>query len=251
MRHRQYTLVDRVEMAAYKLFRLLPIDLASGFGAFLAKADCARCYWLGMEWTQVICNNLTRLTGETDAKALRRRLFRYAENTGRLRAEYAVLERLTSGERIKFQGLEHPKNANAPIIFVSAHISNWEVVAPAMAIQSIAMSPLYNPPTERGRREMLDGIRAKFAEMQPGQQLISATGNAMRKCVETLASGRNLIIYADEERDGLIWSPSFGRTLPNKGNRFLLARLALRFQATIIPVTCFSDGWYELSSRII
>ncbi len=58
----------------------------------------------------------------------------------------------------------------------------------------------------------------------------------MRHCMQILSSGRNLLIYVDEEREGLVWGPHLGRTLPDRGNRFFVARLALRFGASIIPV---------------
>ncbi len=236
MSRSKYTLLDLTELAFHWFLRLLPTELVSTIGAVLATVECRRQHWLGSEWPRVACSNITRLTGETDQKVLRRRLFRNAENTGRLRAEYSILGRLTNSDRIAFEGLENITGSSRPIIFITAHLSNWEVLFPAMMAQGISMSPMYDPPLERGRRQIVHNVRMAFARLQPGQEMISTTGNTMRHCVKTLEKGRNLLIFVDEERGGLIWCPHLGRTLPNEGNRFFVARLANRFGAAVIPV---------------
>jgi lauroyl/myristoyl acyltransferase len=58
----------------------------------------------------------------------------------------------------------------------------------------------------------------------------------MRQLVRALNSGRNMLIYIDEPRSDYVWAPSLGRTLPEAGNRWLTARLAVRHQLDILPV---------------
>lgn len=231
-----YTLLDLTELAAHRALRHLPIALVSAIGSGTAAIEGRRACWNNEPWTKAVCKNITRLTGETNPNALRQHVLRNAENVGRLRAEYAILNRLARTDRIVVDGLENLKHLRGPSLFVMAHLSNWEVIFPVMASQKIAMTTVFDPPAQRARREIVQDVRASFTTIEPGIQFISTKSNTMRQCVNTLEAGKNLLIFVDEERDGLIWSPHLGRQLPNQGNRFFVARLAQRFEAPIIPV---------------
>jgi lauroyl/myristoyl acyltransferase len=64
----------------------------------------------------------------------------------------------------------------------------------------------------------------------------------MLRISRALGAGSNLVLLVDEERDGYVFAPSLGRTLPYAGNRWFAARLALQHGVDILPVFVAPTG---------
>jgi KDO2-lipid IV(A) lauroyltransferase len=92
---------------------------------------------------------------------------------------------------------------------------------------------LYLPLASPVRDRLARRIRAGWT---PHMTLIPASPRAMRQIIREVSRGRHLVLFVDEEKDGHVWTPSFGRQLPDTGNRWFAARLAVQHGMAIVPV---------------
>ncbi|MBR9909015.1 MAG: hypothetical protein GYB33_01530 [Gammaproteobacteria bacterium] len=223
-----------IELLFARLLACLPFSWTSAIGAFLGELEVrydARCNKL---WVQRFYRNMATLCCATTAAAQRRCLINYGRQMGRVYAEYTVLHKLERGDRIEISGLEHIANQQRPVIFVAPHMANWEVNAKIASLINLPCCGLYEPRESTLRMAIANRARKSWA---PDIKLVStASPMAIRDLTRNLLSGYNLLILPDEERQGYVWAPSLGRKLPDAGNRWLAARLAVKHGVDIVPL---------------
>jgi hypothetical protein len=88
----------------------------------------------------------------------------------------------------------------------------------------------------RGRKGIA-ASRLWVERLSRNLELIAASPQALRQLCKALAAGRNLLLYVNEVKDGFVWAPSLGRRIPERGNRWLAARLAVRYRVDLLPVS--------------
>jgi KDO2-lipid IV(A) lauroyltransferase len=157
------------------------------------------------------------------------------ENLGRTVAEYAHLDRLTirgMDPRIRLAGMEHVDAALAsgkPVIFISGHFANWEVISIAGAQYGVdggaVYRPLNNPFVDRWmvRQRIRNG---------PKEQ-ISKGAQGTRRIFTLLRARKAIFLLVDQKTNEGLAVPFFGRdamTTP------VPAALALKLDAILLPV---------------
>ncbi len=217
----------------YRVLRMLPATYASAIGASLGHVYATNAHWRSHIWFKRTVSNMERLAG-VDTKTATAMAFQLIRNIGRVKAEYAVIDRCR--RYVRFSGLGNLKLLTKPAIVITPHIGNWEIAGASLVLHGLPITALYDPPKNRVEHELARETRLRLMSLAPGSKLIPATGNAMRKLVEAAKARENLLIYIDEEKDGLIWNPPLGRNLPLRGNRVIVANLALKYDMQILPV---------------
>lgn len=158
------------------------------------------------------------------------------ENLGRTTAEFAHLDKFdpTSRKgRITIQNLETLQNAittGKPLILVSGHFANWETLAIALHRVGGDAGIVYRPANNPLVDEFIINVRGKV--MSKNQ--IPKGKRGARQLLDTLQEGRALAMLVDQKLNDGISVPFFGKnamTAPTP------ARLALKFNAQIIPVS--------------
>ncbi len=148
---------------------------------------------------------------------------------GALLVEYAHLEDicLRHQDRLEIVNAGGVRKGQRPIVFVSAHLANWEINAAAVAKSGVpttgVYTPLQNPYLERmlmRRREPL------------GVQLV-ARDASMRTLLRELKAGRSIGMIMDQRVDSGVPVPFFGI---DKHTTLVPARLALRHGCDLVPV---------------
>ncbi len=128
----------------FRLFRLLPLDAASGLGGWLGRVVGPR---LGVSKRAAI--NLRRALpglGEAEMRRIMRGMW---DNLGRVIAEYphlAEIEIYKKGGRVELVGEEHVEPLLAsgrPVIFISAHFGNWEIATMAATQRGLPVAEVY------------------------------------------------------------------------------------------------------------
>jgi lauroyl/myristoyl acyltransferase len=230
---RKPTLSQYSELWLWALLRRMPVVWASAIGAWLGARKAREGIGARRLWVQRMHASLERLCGISDAAERERRIVAFAARMGRLHAEYAVLDKIVHGGRLEMVGLEHLRDRQRPAILFSGHLANWELAGYPMAMLDNGCCALHESLDNPVRQRLATRTRSW---LRPDFQLIPASPHAMRRIIKALASGSNLLLYIDEHKDNLVWGPSLGRTLPNAGNRWLAARLAVSYQADLVPV---------------
>ncbi|WP_091740019.1 lysophospholipid acyltransferase family protein [Phenylobacterium immobile] len=238
---RRYWIADVVDGAykwgAHLVLRALPVDWASGFGAWTGKfspriypAEDARAR---LAWRRL------RPEAATDAEvdAAVARLWR---NVGRTVTEFAVLDKLWDQGRVTVKGAEHMaalRDSGAPILVASLHLANWELI-PISGIKLGYMgAAIALPLPNRFERALMTRIREGF-----GGRQIMASATAGRAMVRELKARGPLVLHVDDFTRGKVNAPAFGRPQSADGNIAYVFRLAKLTGAAIIPVYCAREG---------
>ncbi|MBN0986985.1 lysophospholipid acyltransferase family protein [Amphritea pacifica] len=235
MADKGFSLQQKAELFLARLLRFMPIDVASAIGAWLGRRSARKAIRLKRKWVARLHQNFERLEGITDPQAREARIIEHIEHIGRVYAEYPVLHKIAA-ERLTVRGSEHLSNINGPIICVSAHTGHWELMAEVMRRHDIMGAVLYDPIPDKARLQQALKIRRYFCPEDTGNRHIPASPTAARELLNWLKSGRGLLLYIDEEKDGLVWSPALGRQLPFSGNRVMAAKLAVKHDVPLIPI---------------
>jgi KDO2-lipid IV(A) lauroyltransferase len=152
------------------------------------------------------------------------------------RHDAAAVERL-----VTFDGWQHVEAARAarrPILILTGHCGNWEILAAALNVRSLGMSVVARELEDPGLHEMLLALRSRFGT----KTIVRGTPGAARALLSALRSGGALgmLIDQDTKVDG-VFVPFFGVPAYTPVGA---AELALRFDAAVLPtfIERLADG---------
>ena len=198
-------------------------------------------------WRTIARRNLELAFPEAPAQ-MREQILRGAfRNIGRVLLALARSPRFDAGniaEWIAYDGFEHferAKKAGKGVLFLTAHLGNWELSSAAHALYGnpmfVMVRPLDNPLLDRlvQRRRGLHGNR------------VIAKNDASRDILRALRANEAVGILADQNAagDDGVFVDFFGvQASATRG----LAQLALRTGAAIIPGFAF---WNESAGRYV
>lgn len=230
---RPATLEEYRDLLLATVIRFLPLQWVSAFGARMGEREGRRGIAKGRLWVQRLRDNFARYGCIQDRAEQDRLVLDYTTRIGRIYAEVTVLQRLVEKGRVEVVGLENLQGVSQPVILACCHLAHWELAGYVTTLLSGPSTALYAPLENPVHFRLV--MRARHA-WRKDSELVPASPRTMRQLTRALQQGRNLLMYIDEERDGYIWSPSLGRSLPQAGNRWLTARLAVRHNTDIVPV---------------
>lgn len=217
------------------LLKLMPLPMASAFGAKLARTLGP----ISKPW-RIAQRNLQRAAPENPARE-RTKVVRMAfDNFGRVMAEYAHLLRIwqrrwdgiidVQGE----DGLSWAVLNRKPSIVFTAHIGNWELIPmvlaargkPCMIVYRAANNPLVDRIIANIRGHYIAGMAPKGAD-------------GLRDIVRHIQDGGTVFMVVDQKTNTGPEIPFFGR-----GARTgkAIARLAMKYGCNLIPAHCIRVG---------
>ena len=183
--------------------------------------------------SRVADRNLRAALPELDA-AVRRRIIRAVwDNLGRTVAELphlGGLHRTARGPGWELVGEEHLARVTPPLLFVSGHFANWEMLLPIAARYGLALPGFYRAASNPEVDRIVDRLRREA--LAPGVALFAKGARGARAALSHLRAGGSLGMLVDQKMNDGIAVEFFGRpamTAP------AMAQLALRFGLPIIP----------------
>jgi KDO2-lipid IV(A) lauroyltransferase len=233
-------LLGGLDFAIHHSSRLLPTEWGSAIGAALGLLHGRYRYHLERERAERLYRRLAG-GGATpeEAEAAVMRLF---ANMGRVMLEFSVLDRLWAEGRVAVDGGEHllaPRAVGMPVIVMGLHVNNWEVIGPALIGLGLkGFKFIYQPPRSRFEHKIAVAARERYGAimLRPG---VKAARIAHRLLVEERGV---LLIFADDERQGRVNAPLFGRPVAPRANLPTIVRLASASGAAVIPAYAERDG---------
>ncbi|HRZ83773.1 MAG TPA: lysophospholipid acyltransferase family protein [Candidatus Hydrogenedentes bacterium] len=210
------------------LTRILPLPVARALGGALSRAALAlipRMRRIGME-------NLDVVFGDTLDRGEKEALLREAaENLGLVAAEFSRIPLVTAkgeGSLFEVRGLENIDRSRGGI-FLSAHIGNWEWLAPAGAAVGLKTLIVVRGFDDPVMDQAVDAIRRV-----PGVETVDKH-SALPALVTAVKEGRYAGILADQNpRENGIPSVFFGRETWSTIGPAMLAR---RAKCPVYPVS--------------
>lgn len=225
----------RLEAAGYDLVsglvRLLPLDAASGIWGWIFKR-------LGplTSTHRTVLRNLRLAFPEWDEGERRRLAVDQWENVGRVLIEFFLMDRIMADPgRVELIGqdkLEALKAGGRPIVFVSGHFANWEVMAACKTIAGIEGVLAY-----RGANNPYIDAKMRESRRRYGVNLFAPKSlEGGREVMSALKAGLSVGVLSDQKYHEGLRVPFFGYQVPTQ---HAPVRWAMRFGAHLQP------GWVE------
>ena len=224
--------MQALERALHALLRRLPIGVVSDTGARLA--------WLKIRFIDPAVAlkaraNVRQHFPDMPERDVEKLVWRFVANVGRLMAEFSVVQRFASVDRMELVGVEiaRAEVGKIPTIALCLHLGNWEVLALAMQKIGIRIASISEVPENDAHRDIAAATRKDM-----GVKVLSPDRNGLRRAMSILKDNGVLAIFPDEKRAGTMMAPLFGRPPHLKGNLALAAKLARRTGAQLVVVHC-------------
>jgi Kdo2-lipid IVA lauroyltransferase/acyltransferase len=223
----------RLEAVGYDLFtaavRVLPMDAASALAGGLFRAlgpltGAHRTADLGL-----------RLAFPALAPPERRRLLAAQwDNFGRYVAEFPLLDRLTprSGrvEVVNGERLARIAASGRPVVFISGHFSNLEVMTVVIVEAGVACDVTY-----RAANNPYVDARIKKNRFAYGVRMFAPKGGeGARALLVAMAAGRSVAMMNDQKYDAGVAGLFFGHAVHTNP---AAVRLALKFGCDLQPMS--------------
>jgi len=226
-------LLWRAEALGFDLFigvvRLLGVDAASAFGGWLGRTVGPLS---GAH--KVATRNLKLAFPDKDEAWRAAMLQAQWDGLGRTFAEFPLMDRiLPSTGRVEVVNQERLFQIAAdkvPVVFVSGHLSNWEVMPAAIVDSGVVCEMTY-----RAANNPYVDERIKASRFRYGVRLFAPKGgDGARELLEGMKQGKSVALMNDQKFNTGVEGLFFGhpvRTAPGP------SRLAIRFGTVLQPMS--------------
>jgi KDO2-lipid IV(A) lauroyltransferase len=231
-------------VAAWLFFgfcRLLPLDAASAMGGFLGRHIGPR-----YKAHRIARRNLELLFPQMPEAEKRQILLKMWDNLGRVLCEYPHLPREAMSRRIRIEGQEHIRAAQAsgrPLLFLSGHFGNWEIGPKSAFIFGLPLMLAYRPPNNPLVDTLIHYVRRSYYAGMYAKGSLAARG-----LLKALKRGQALGILIDQKLNSGIKVPFAG--LPAMTSP-LPAEFMLHYNAMILPTRVIRTQGAHFITRIL
>ncbi|MBN9318673.1 MAG: lysophospholipid acyltransferase family protein [Caulobacterales bacterium] len=223
----------RLEAIGYDLFtgavRLLGVEAASAFGGWLLKLIGPLS---GTD--KVVRRNLKLAFPEKDQAWHERIVKAQWENVGRTFAEFPMMDKLRPStgrvELVNGERLKEIAASGKPVVFVSGHLSNWEVMPAAIVDSGVICEMTYRAANNPYIDERWKQSRARY-----GVKLFAPKGgDGSRELLMGMNRGASVALMNDQKFNNGLAGTFFGHLVHTAPAP---TRLALRFGTVLQPMS--------------
>tara|TARA_A100001015_G_scaffold297212_1_gene378436 strand:- start:96 stop:953 length:858 start_codon:yes stop_codon:yes gene_type:complete len=211
------------------LFKILGYRIASDFGCFLGKT-----FGPFFRSKEVIKDNLLKFDDTLTPEKLNNISEEMWGNYGRILSEYPYISNFRNGDLDKYIKIENIETLDEikkgpPVIFVSAHFSNFELMAMVIEKAGINLSAIYRPLNNKLVNSIMEPIRKKYI----CKNQIKKGINGVRESLKFFKQGTSVAIMIDQrvsegEKINFFDYPAFTTTIP--------AQFVKKFKCKVQPV---------------
>ena len=219
-------------ISLFCIFKILGLRNASTIGSILGK-------FVGpfFRSKNITKKNIKNAFGEIDEKKESEIINGMWSNIGRTFAEYVFLKDFklnkTNFNHMKINGvdyLEKIKKSNEPVIFYSAHLANFELMAMELDKFGIKCAAIYRPLNNFFLNPLMVYLRMKY--ICPNQIPKGRIG--MREIISKVKEAYSIALMVDQRvsevpRTAFFNKPAHTTTIP--------AQLALKYDCKLVPIS--------------
>lgn len=207
----------------------LPFTTSSNIGGTLARIIGPK---LGVN--KIAMHNITIAMPELSEQERKKIIYDMWDNLGRVAAEYAHIGSMTEKEFYEIasvsgiENIERAKQKNKSIIFVSAHLSNWEFAPKMVHLEGFGISLVYRMANNPYVNDVICSTRNHYQK-----EGIPKGKKGAKLLIKAIENGDNIGMLLDQKMNDGIAVPFFGipaMTAP------AIASLALKYECPIVPV---------------
>ena len=213
----------------FSLFKLLGYRIASELGYFLGKT-----FGPLFRSKKIITNNLNKFDSSLTSEKIKKISQEMWGNYGRILSEYPYISNFRKGDLDKYIKIENVERLEEvkkgqPVVFVSAHFSNFELMAMAIEKAGINLSAIYRPLNNKMVNSIMEPLRKKYI----CKKQIKKGLNGVREALKNFKQGISIAIMIDQrvsegEKINFFNYPAHTTTIP--------AQFVKKFGCKIQPV---------------
>ena len=213
------------------LFRVLGIDLSRKFSSFLLT----RIGFLFRK-KKIIKNNILKVFKQYSETEINNLIKKMWSNYGFTLAEYVFLDKFRFNKfpkgHIEIFGeeiLAKIKKEDKPVIFISAHLANFEIMAMELEKKNINLAAIYRPLNNFFLNPFMVYLRKKYLCRKQVKKGLIGT----RETINYIKNKNSIALMVDQrvgesERYPFFNTPAHTTTIP--------AQLALKYNLDIVPI---------------
>ena len=225
----KYFLQFTIILSLFTTFRIIGLQNASFMGSLLAKI-----FGPLFRSKKIIEKNLNICFKNIEQKDIKRISLGMWDNIGRTFSEYIFLKNFQKKHNnlIKLKGTEYLdeiKNSNKPVVFVSGHFSNFELLGTKLNNYGIKFCAIYRPLNNIFLNPIMEYLRLKYV----CPIMIKKGRSNIRELINRIKDGYSVIILADQrtsegKKIEFFNCPALTSTMP--------AQISLKYNCKIVPL---------------
>ena len=226
----------------FGLFKLLGYRKASELGYFLGKT-----FGPFFRSKNIIKNNLTKFDDSLTPEKVNEISKEMWGNYGRILSEYPFISNFRNGDLnqyIKIENLEKLEEIKKgpPVVFVSAHFSNFELMAMVIEKAGVNLSAIYRPLNNKMVNSIMEPLRKRYI----CKYQIKKGINGVRESLKFFKKGISVAIMIDQrvsegKKINFFNYPAFTTTIP--------AQFVKKFGCKIQPV--YIERYNKINFKIL
>jgi len=231
-----------IVLSLFATFRIIGLQSASFMGSCLAKI-------LGplFRSKKIIEKNLKICFKKIDQKEIKKISLGMWENIGRTFSEYVFLKNFQKNHNnlIKLSGTEYLdeiKNSNKPVVFVSGHFSNFELLGTKLNRYGIRLAAMYRPLNNFFLNPIMEYLRLKYI----CPIMIKKGRSNIRELLNKIKNGYSIALMVDQrtsegKKIEFFNCPALTTTIP--------AQISLKYNYKVVPlyIERLSDSNFEMT----
>jgi len=213
----------------FGLFKLLGYRIASEFGCFLGKT-----FGPFFRSKKIIKSNLIKFDDNLTPEKISKISKEMWGNYGRIFSEYPYIPNFRNGDFDKYIKIENKEKLEEikkgqPVVFISAHFNNFELMAMAIEKAGVNLSAIYRPLNNKMVNSIMEPLRKKYI----CKNQIKKGINGVRESLKFFKQGGSIAIMIDQrvsegEKINFFNYPAYTTTIP--------AQFVKKFNCIIQPV---------------
>ena len=238
----KYFLQFLIILSLFIIFKIIGLQKASFLGGYLGQI-----FGPLFRSKKIIEKNLKICFKEIDSREIEKISLGMWTNIGRTFSEYVFLKNFQKNHNnlIKLSGTEYLdeiKNSNKPVVFVSGHFSNFELLGTKLNQYGIRFCAIYRPLNNIFLNPIMEYLRLKYV----CPIMIKKGRSNIRELLNNIKSGYSVIIIADQrtsegKKIEFFNYPALTTTIP--------AQISLKYNYKVVPlyIERLSDSNFEVT----
>ena len=222
------------KLIGLKISLILSCYLFRSFGPFFRKK-------------KIIINNIKMAIPKIEEKELNRIVNSMWCNYGKIFAEYVFLKKFKESKSyVEIEGLEilrKIKNSKKPVVFISGHFNNFELMAMEIEKSGVNLAAIYRPLNNFFLDKIMVYLRKNFICKN---QLVKGI-SGVRNSFKLFKKGFSLALMIDQRLSEGIKTTFFGK---NASTTTLPAQFVKKFKAEIVPIYIYRSKNFKFKMKI-
>jgi KDO2-lipid IV(A) lauroyltransferase len=212
------------------IFKILGFKLASSLGGLIGRLVGPL-----FRSKKKILSNISKAFPEIEKKSTELIVKKMWENYGRILSEYMFIKNFRNSKYKKFLTIEGQevlnelKDSKEPVVFISGHFNNFELMAMQIEKSGINLAAIYRPLNNIFLNKIMEKIRTKYI----CRKQIKKGGSGTRELLESFKNNYSIAIMIDQRVSESIKTNFFGH---KASTTTIPAQLVKKFGSKIVPI---------------